>query len=152
MTRLTSLFTFICYFIVTFLEKGAIILCVLVSCGISEPVEDEPVQVTCGSCCESQSACGSVVSSEPAPIKVIEEIFCQIFMETSESIKRQCDCQLTKPSLMATYEPLNSDNYKPNTNQSEKTYCFCDSSANLLADQSRPRGIHHIILTTVLLI
>ena len=152
MRSLTSLFTVICYFLVTFLEKGAIVLCVLVSCGISEPVEAEMVPTDCSSCCIPQSACGSVISSAPAPIKIIEEKSCQIFMETVVSFKNRCECSLNQPHMTATHEQHKTENYSLKNIRSEKIYCMCDLSANLLIDSSLPRGVHFIIPSTVLLI
>ncbi len=150
MKRLTSISTVLCYFLVTFLEKGAIVLCVLVSCGINEPVEATPEKSKCILCCETRSACGSVISSVPAPIKAIEVKSCQIFMDTSISFQMRCECNLTNPNLTATHEQHKIVNFGSDEIRSEKIYCFCDQSANLLADQSRPRGVNQIISTTIL--
>jgi len=152
MKSLTSLFTVLCYFIVTFLEKGAIVICVIVGCGISEPVEASCEKTKCVSCCESATTCKSVKSSVPTPINSIENKSCQLYMEISETIRNQCECNYTKPPLTATYEKHNTDNIRSVEIRSEKVYCFCDLSAGLLVDLSRPRGVHFIIPSTVLLI
>ena len=150
MNRLTSLITVACYFLVTFLEKGAIVLCIMVSCGFAEPVQASLEKEICNSRCESQYACGSVVSAAPAPVKPIEERSCQIFMETSVSYKYLCDCHLSKLNLTATYQQYKIDDFGSNEILSAKLFFPGDRSVDILINQSRPVGVNPIISTTVL--
>lgn len=150
MKRLTSLLTVFCFFLVTFLEKGAIVLCIVVSYGFGEPVQAEPKKQKCNSSCETESSCGPIVPETSTKTETKEERFCQIFMETSETFKNLYKCNLTKLNLTATYEQYKTDDFGADEICPGKIYCNCDQSANLLIDQSRPRGVNPIISTTVL--
>ncbi len=150
MIRLTSLFTIICFFVVTFLEKGMIVLCILVNCGISEPVEAVTTQNDCSSCCKSQSACGSIISSATTPVKVIEEKSCQIFIDVLEALKKRCDCGLEAPRLVATFEKPPIENPDTDCSHFIKLDIQNNISACCLADIAYQRGVNPIISTTVL--
>lgn len=127
-----------------------IVFCVLVSCGLSEPVEAETNQNECSSCCESRSTCGSVISTAPAPVKVIEEKSCLIFIDVTETLKRRCDCNMNKPQLVATFEkPPNENSYIDYSHfilldiKNDNSLCY-------KTEDDIPRGVNPMISTTVL--
>jgi len=146
MRQLTCLFTTFCFFAVTILEKGMLIICILVSCSFNHPVEATPAKSGCVSCCGSKGNCGQNDSENSKKTEREELHFCQIFLETSVSYRQRCECNLIKPNLTATYEQHKTNNFRIDEIQPGKIHCDCAR----LADQSRPRGVHYAIPTTVL--
>ena len=150
MRQLTCLITTVSFFTVTILEKGMLIICILVSCGFHHPVEATAAKSGCVSCCASTSSCGQNESENSNKAEKEELRLCQIFLEISVSYRQRCECNLLKPNLTATYEHHKTNNFRINEIQPGKIHCDCARLADILADQSRPRGVHFAIPTTVL--
>lgn len=152
MRQLACILTTVSFFSVTILEKGMLIICILVSCGLNRPAEAIPAQTKCSPCCESKSTCAQNILEDSKITENKNFRFCQILLETSVSYKQRCECNLVKPNLTATYEKHNSGNFRIIKIRPTKIYSDCDRLADILVDQSRPRGVHYTIPTTVLLI